>query len=704
MSKAYSNKALPAGTILREWRLEQVLGVGGFGIVYRGRGIYFNELVAIKEYFPSAISDRAQDATVIPIDSAVEDVHAFGLKKFVEEAKLLWHLSTPERHPNIVNVRSLFEIHGTAYMVMDFENGTALSTLLKQGRQFDEASLMQVIRPIAEGLDRAHQVGVLHRDIKPPNILINDDGRAVLIDFGSARLETGEATSTRVNFHTPPYAALEQYVKSYQQGPFTDIYALGAVMYECITGEKPPEVLERMHGGLGKPLTLDEHPGYSPAFLAAVDAAMAIKPSERPQSISEWLAQFPPSPAPPVSEGEDIAEAQSGAVHNTDGSDAPQADYPADLPAAPADRSQGKGKRKLLLLGGVVAVAAAAGAGAWYMAGGSKAQPDAALLTDAPTGAPVNPAASAMQGRVATAVQDLATDAARSDAPQEAVEVLTLAATQLTSLDTDLRQMLADPAQAAAASAREAEMAQIARTAAARFAAAILQDADSRMARLVRDLPWADPRNPRNAAGTSADQREKAADVRAALTRLRGAVAQARDAADPNEALGFARQAMALNRGLAGSVTRAYRATGTVAVTSIPYAAPGAITNNSGSTSAQNAAPPQVVVPGNDRATDTQRRQLKSALDNARDVSKQVIRLGPRNRPGSNASEAKQDAYRRRQANMNTARDYERYLDTLENSMRGSRTRAEADQLIAQAHQTRGYLNQLLAESRASLD
>ena len=97
MNKAYSNKALPPGTVLREWRLEEVLGVGGFGIVYKARGIYFNELVAIKEYFPSSISERDSDATVVPIDSDVEEVHALGLKKFVEEAKLLWNLSTPTR-------------------------------------------------------------------------------------------------------------------------------------------------------------------------------------------------------------------------------------------------------------------------------------------------------------------------------------------------------------------------------------------------------------------------------------------------------------------------------------------------------------------------------------------------------------------------------------------------------------------------------
>ncbi|WP_051531808.1 serine/threonine protein kinase [Sphingomonas sp. URHD0057] len=292
MNKAYSNKALPAGTVLREWRLEEVLGVGGFGIVYKARGIYFDELVAIKEYFPSSISDRDSEDTVVPIDSDAEEVHALGLKKFVEEAKLLWNLSTPTRHPNIVSVRSLFEIHGTAYMVMDFEDGVSLSRMLKQGRRFNERSLWNILRPIAQGLERAHRVGVLHRDIKPPNILINEDNRPVLIDFGSARFTTAEATSTNVTFHTPPYAAIEQYVKTYEQGPWTDIYALGVVMYECVTGEKPAEVLERLHAGMGNPLAGAKWPGYGKKFLAAIDAAMVVKPEDRPQSIGDWLATF----------------------------------------------------------------------------------------------------------------------------------------------------------------------------------------------------------------------------------------------------------------------------------------------------------------------------------------------------------------------------------------------------------------------------
>jgi len=283
---------MPAGTVLREWQLEQVLGVGGFGIVYRGKGVYFGETVAIKEYFPSAISDRLDGTTVAPTDSSSEEIYELGRRKFLEEAKLLWNLSRPERHPNIVSVRSLFEIHGTAYMVMDFESGVSLSEMLHEGRTFDEKSLLAIIKPIAEGLDRAHRAGVLHRDIKPANILITKGERPVLIDFGSARFESGQATNTKVTFYTPPYAAIEQYVKTFPQGAWTDIYALGVVLYQCVTGEKPPEVLERLHGGLGQSLSSRQWPGYSQAFTRAVDAAMAIRPLERPQSIPDWLKLF----------------------------------------------------------------------------------------------------------------------------------------------------------------------------------------------------------------------------------------------------------------------------------------------------------------------------------------------------------------------------------------------------------------------------
>ncbi|HEX4740956.1 MAG TPA: serine/threonine-protein kinase, partial [Caulobacteraceae bacterium] len=292
MSAPHHTKALPPGALLREWKLEDVLGAGGFGIVYKGRGIYFDEVVAIKEYFPGAISDRLDGVTVTPTDSSSEQIYDLGRQKFLDEAKILWTLSQPQRHPNIVSVRSLFEIHGTAYMVMDFEQGRSLSQMLHEGRRFDEQSLMTLLRPIAEGLQRVHDAGVIHRDIKPANILVDETGRPVLIDFGAARFEMNQETNTKATFYTPPYAALEQYVRTFPQGPWTDIYALGVTLFQCVTGEKPPDVLERLHGEEGQPLSARSWPGFGRAFIRAVDAAMAIRPGDRPSSTRAWLAIF----------------------------------------------------------------------------------------------------------------------------------------------------------------------------------------------------------------------------------------------------------------------------------------------------------------------------------------------------------------------------------------------------------------------------
>jgi serine/threonine protein kinase len=789
MSKAYSNKALPAGTVLREWRLEQVLGVGGFGIVYKGRGIYFDELVAIKEYFPSSISEREEDDTVVPIDSDAEEVHALGLKKFVEEAKLLWNLSTPTRHPNIVSVRSLFEIHGTAYMVMDFEDGMSLSKLLKDGKRWNEASLTAMFRPIAEGLDRAHRVGVLHRDIKPPNILINDDGRPVLIDFGSARFESGEATSTSVTFHTPPYAAIEQYVRTYDQGPWTDVYALGVVLYQCITGDKPPEVLERMHGGLGKPLSEGDWPGYSKKFLAAVDAAMVVKPTERPQSIPKWLAMFDGPDMPvAVKQSEPEPEPEFDSEATVVGSFepeivpvAPPADFASDKietpvpsdpnevkfkragedtqtgkkiaePAAPAEappaevlKTKGKKgkeeapppepeimpetevapepevapeqvvksappppakpgdaapKKKMspALLGGVAAAVLVVAAGGWYFTSGSG---DGVTVDEGLTAevAPViaEPIDIEASGGVAQAVKTLADEATAAKASAAAQKVLTDAATQLATMDEALKKLAADPAQAAAVKTRQADMDKVAMKAGADFAAVLIGEADGRVARLARDLPWADPRRANAAANESPAHQAAARKVRLSLSGLRAASTEAGAAADVAAALTAAQKALAQSGAYNSAVARAYRV----------KASPTAETTTA---AAATAEPTTAAAPASDSGTKGQADELfpakyrtfQSVVREARGVADDVIELGRGSEPGSDASQDAKDGYRIRQQNVQTARNYVSYLDTLVNSMRGDRSEREVDENISNAQETRRYLQQLREASRAA--
>lgn len=740
MSKAYSNKALPAGTILREWRLEEVLGVGGFGIVYKGRGIYFGELVAIKEYFPSSISERDEEDTVVPIGSDVEEVHALGLKKFVEEAKLLWNLSTPTRHPNIVSVRSLFEIHGTAYMVMDFEDGVSLSRLLKDGRRFNERSLWNIIRPIAEGLDRAHRVGVLHRDIKPPNILITEDSRPVLIDFGSARFEAAEATSTTVTFHTPPYAALEQYVKTYAQGPWTDIYALGVVLYECVTGEKPPEVLERMHGGKGKPLAEGHWPGFGKRFLQAIDAAMTIRPTERPQSIREWLALF----------GKKDVEAAASAdeeptrffAHEVTAEEIvpvapPEAGFDQKVPletSVPTDPSEvqfkrageetGASKRKKAVAAGEAATppeteeeeSAAASPPPTPAASKKKKAGDAAGVggKEPPKEWYKNPRAALIAGGSAAALLAAVAlgsimfgGSSEDTAGYEPVPDLSGPSfTPVANLEVDglapAERSLAEDARKAGAPATAVNdlmavsekldgqlqgLRTLQSNPAQAGAATARADEMRRTATsanvefataLLRD---ADARAQRLSADVPSASR---ASVSSALASLRTSVEASADTTDPAQSLNAARDALAKSRAFAASVQAANRRASEVlaqraAKKTIVTATPTAPERTAAA--AKPAAKTETAAASAATGVSAAKMaQFNGIIDSARGMAKQVIRMG-----GGGASAT-------RKANAQLAKNYDSYLKNLKDSMRGAKSDKEADRLIKQANQTKAYI------------
>jgi serine/threonine protein kinase len=760
VSKAYSNKALPAGTIIREWRLEDVLGVGGFGIVYKGRGIYFGELVAIKEYFPSAISERDSEDTVVPIGSDVEEVHALGLKKFVEEAKLLWNLSTPTRHPNIVSVRALFEIHGTAYMVMDFEDGVSLSKLLKEGRRFNERSLWNIIKPVAEGLDRAHRVGVLHRDIKPPNILINEDNRPVLIDFGSARFEAAEATSTSVTFHTPPYAAVEQYVKTYDQGPWTDIYALSVVMYECVTGEKPPEVLERLHGGMGTTIADGHWPGFSKKFLQAIDAGMTIRPDERPQSIRDWLTMFGKKDELDVSGGEDeatrffahevasegivpvaspvsgfdqketletgvpsdprevkfkragqetktskkkkvealdeeeIAKAVEEAPHAP--AEEPKAEPEdrkaaalADVPKAEPEKKEPAAKTKdgakdqapwykqprVAALGGAGGVLAAIAVGFAVFGGGSNGSEGYDAI---PALTESGPIPVQMTDIVAIAADEraLATEAKTAGAPSTAVNGLVAAGEQLDKQLVELRSLLDDPAQSAAATARTEEMKRGATAANIEFANALLRDAEARAERLP------------TAASASAAGRS----VATALSDLRASVQASSSATDPVRSLAAARDALAKSQAFAAALPAAAASAQIaakkqderLATAASPTTARQTTTVVQVAPTATTAAPAAASTSAAPSASKI--AQIRSIISGGRSRAKQVIAMGA----GGSATQ---------KANAKLAKGYESYFGNLSDSLRGARTDRELDQLLKQANQTKAYVDFLYKQS-----
>ncbi|GMQ75071.1 MAG: hypothetical protein BMS9Abin01_0315 [Gammaproteobacteria bacterium] len=235
--------ALPAGTQIDCFEIRTVLGTGGFGITY---GAYDNRLerrVAIKEYFPSGLAFRGSNGTTLHLASQTDgDAYEYGLKRFLEEGRVLAKF----REPSIVRVTQFLEANGTAYLVMDYEDGQALSAHLDRVVTLDETEVRDIVVPILEGLSVVHSKHYLHRDIKPSNIFLRKSGPAVLLDFGAARRALEEQSSAMTVMLTPGYAPFEQYSKGDKQGPWSDIYALGATMYHCIVGAAPPASTDRL--------------------------------------------------------------------------------------------------------------------------------------------------------------------------------------------------------------------------------------------------------------------------------------------------------------------------------------------------------------------------------------------------------------------------------------------------------------------------
>ncbi|WP_309610278.1 protein kinase domain-containing protein [Sphingomonas sp.] len=662
MTKAYSNRALPAGTVLREWRLEEVLGVGGFGIVYKARGIYFDELVAIKEYFPGSISERDAEDTVVPIDSDAEEVHALGLKKFVEEAKLLWNLSTPTRHPNIVNVRSLFEIHGTAYMVMDFEDGVSLAKLLKQSARFNERSLLNIIRPIAEGLERAHRVGVLHRDIKPPNILINPDGRPVLIDFGSARFESADATSTTVTFHTPPYAAIEQYVKTYPQGPWTDVYALGVVVYECVAGEKPLEVLERLHGGHDKPLADSHWPGFSPRFLAAVDQAMRVPPKDRPQSISEWLALFEDKQEPAHEVTVEIEGDDEDATRFATFDKSIETITPVAPPAIGSDPLD-KVETRVPSDPNEVQFKRAGEDSSVNRRVGTEAElpPPAPTPPQVTSAEPTPPASKPTEELAAASPPDKAKTAVKAaDAPTKVPP--DAKAAKLPATDKD-------------GASKRSPLVVSAVVSGLLLAGVAGWSMMGYRGSSVANAPEAAPivTAPIDGPASITVNDGQAVDLNMAANPLAAdnLVAPAADAA-----------VKAPVKAVPVEEHKKKPKVEQVATAAIPATAPESASDGSSSAGASSS----------------KIAQLSAVIDDGRGMAKQVIRIG-RDRSGANGSDEERKNYQLRQSNAQLAVGYDNYLATLKNLARGAQSDKQADKLLGQAKQTRAYLVFLVKRS-----
>jgi len=284
LAKAHGN-ALPAGYQFEGYRVEEILGAGGFGITYRARELRLERDVAIKEFLPRELAMRGDNgASVEPISAHDFSTFEYGLGRFEDEAKTL----TKFRHPNIVPVLRSFDANNTAYLVMEYVEGASLFDILQGGKTLSEPQIQAILAPMLDGLETVHKTGYLHRDIKPGNIYIRADGSPVLIDFGAARAAMSERSKTLTSVVTAGYAPFEQYFARGNQGPWTDIYAMAATMHRAMTGRKPPEAPERQEDDPYRPLSRIERPGYGPTLTAGIDRALQVKPSDRPQTVSSW--------------------------------------------------------------------------------------------------------------------------------------------------------------------------------------------------------------------------------------------------------------------------------------------------------------------------------------------------------------------------------------------------------------------------------
>ncbi len=293
-----SSAQLAPRTILNErYLLGKVLGQGGFGITYLAYDLSADRKLAIKEYFPTTISTRAQDRiTVTPLSSRNHRDLEYGLKKFDEEGQALFRF---RGHANVVQMIELFHANGTAYIVMLYIKGrTFKEHLLANGGKISFTDALRPLTLVMNGLHDLHSVGILHRDVSPDNIYLEDDGGVRILDFGTTRYAMGEQSRSLSVVLKIGYAPEEQYRSRGKQGPWTDIYALGATFYRAIAGRIAPESVDRMQlDDLIPPSQLgSDIPSRSESALLK---AMAVRAESRFQSIAEFRdAITPPTFAP----------------------------------------------------------------------------------------------------------------------------------------------------------------------------------------------------------------------------------------------------------------------------------------------------------------------------------------------------------------------------------------------------------------------
>lgn len=273
---------LPPGSYLSSgaYRIDHVLGRGGFGITYKGKQTALEQTVAIKEFYLGEFTQRETTTGKLMVLSDRESDFSRGLSRFEREGKTLANLS----HPNVVRVLNLFNDNGTTYLVMEYLSGKTLKAYMKEGR-LTEDRIRQIMASLVDALAAVHDKSVYHLDIKPANVLIEPSGRVVLIDFGAAR--QGFSSNTTIPAYTPSYAPIEV-MSAEQVGPYADIFEMGMMLHEMLTGTLPPPALDRItklaRSGDWQP---DPEKVQEP-WRTLITSALPLRPDDRPQSVRDW--------------------------------------------------------------------------------------------------------------------------------------------------------------------------------------------------------------------------------------------------------------------------------------------------------------------------------------------------------------------------------------------------------------------------------
>jgi serine/threonine protein kinase len=276
----------PRTVLDRRYLLGRVLGQGGFGITYLGWDLNLNRKLAVKEYFPREVCSRGKDQeTVQPLSQRNREAFQYALKKFLDEGRALARF---QDHPNVVSMLDYFEGNGTAYIVMAYMDGLTFKQYLEeQGGKIPFDAALNILIFVMDALREVHKAGMLHRDISPDNIYLNKNRQVKILDFGATRYAMREQVQGLTVLFKPGYAPIEQYSSGGKQGPWTDVYALGATFYRAITGQVPTEAPDRLaHDSLVPPSRLGVSiPEKSELALLK---ALAVHAENRFQTVGDF--------------------------------------------------------------------------------------------------------------------------------------------------------------------------------------------------------------------------------------------------------------------------------------------------------------------------------------------------------------------------------------------------------------------------------